>query len=444
MKNIIALMFDVSQRWRCLTATLLFLACAVGCSENAKTKPETPASAATQETKPSTEASAPKESAEQKIPLDKVSIDLTPEEISAGWISLFDGVSLWGWSPNSETKWSVSDGAIVAEAENPPGMLMTLVPFADYELRAEVKLAKGGNSGLFLRTVRNPKDPAVDCYELNVCDSHPAFPTGSLVARVKPDREVKGDDRWLPIEVRLEGARMVVKMDGEQVLDYTDDNAARRTSGLIGLQMNGGKVEFRKIALRPLGLASIWNGEDLTGWRVVPESKTEFTFADGELKGQGGLGFLETEQTWGNFVLQFAGKVNVKSDNSGIFFRSQAGTDAKAYNGYELQIQNDVTDGDLTKPANFGTGAIFRRVPARRVTAKDFEWFHSTLVAYDDQFLVWVNGELVTAWKDDRAADDNPRKGLRLTPGHLAIQAHDPTSDVSFRDLKVGELPTEP
>ena len=35
---------------------------------------------------------------------------------------------------------------------------------------------------------------------------------------------------------------------------------------------------------------------------------------------------------------------------------------------------------------------------------------------------------------------ENPRNGLRLGPGHLSIQGHDPTTDLSFRNLRIGEL----
>ncbi|MDA0835020.1 MAG: DUF1080 domain-containing protein [Planctomycetota bacterium] len=422
----------------------------VGCGESQKTSSEVPETTTpvnqdalvVEDNNSTNETSSAV--VETKPDLSNVNINLTADEIADGWISLFDGVSLFGWEANSETNWQVVDGAIVAAEGQPPGLLVTQVPFADYVLKAEAKLSEGGNSGIFLRTAKTPTNPAVDCYELNICDTHPAFATGSLVARVKPAREIKGDGRWLPIEIRVDGPQVTVMMDGEQVLDYSDETEAPLANGYIGLQMNGGRIEFRNLAIQPLGLNSIWNGDDLTDWRVVPESKTEFVVEEKELRGRGGLGFLETEQMWGNFVLQFAGKVNIASDNSGIFFRSQTGTDAKAYNGYELQIQNDVKEGDISQPANFGTGAIFRRAEARRVTSKDFEWFYATLVANESQFMVWVNGELVTSWKDDRTADENPRKGLRLDPGHLAIQAHDPTSDISFRDLKIVELPKLP
>ena len=47
----------------------------------------------------------------------------------------------------------------------------------------------------------------------------------------------------------------------------------------------------------------------------------------------------------------------------------------------------------------------------------------------------------VSDWTDTRAADENPRKGKRLTSGTLSIQGHDPTTNLSFRKLMATELP---
>jgi hypothetical protein len=47
----------------------------------------------------------------------------------------------------------------------------------------------------------------------------------------------------------------------------------------------------------------------------------------------------------------------------------------------------------------------------------------------------------VTDWTDNRAANENPREGLRTEPGTFIIQGHDPTTDISFRHLRAAELP---
>jgi hypothetical protein len=54
---------------------------------------------------------------------------------------------------------------------------------------------------------------------------------------------------------------------------------------------------------------------------------------------------------------------------------------------------------------------------------------------------VWVDGYQVTDWTDTRPEKENPREGLRLGTGVIAIQGHDPTTDFLFREIEVGELP---
>jgi hypothetical protein len=54
---------------------------------------------------------------------------------------------------------------------------------------------------------------------------------------------------------------------------------------------------------------------------------------------------------------------------------------------------------------------------------------------------VWIDGEQVTDWTDTRKPDPNARNGLRLEAGHFSIQGHDPTTDLSFKNLRVREYP---
>jgi hypothetical protein len=110
-------------------------------------------------------------------------------------------------------------------------------------------------------------------------------------------------------------------------------------------------------------------------------------------------------------------------------------------NGYEMQIQNGYKDDDRTKPADFGTGAIYRRIPARKVVSNDHEWFTMTLVAHGNHVATWVNGYQTVDWTDTRPPNENPRNGSKTGPGHLSLQGHDPTTDLSFRNLRIAELP---
>ncbi len=432
----------------------LLLSGVVSCQKQEPTTPGTDTTSSPRgEVRQENPAEPAKQQAPAKKPAKKVAgpeevvpvapdMKLSTDEIKAGWIQLFDGQTLFGWKPNNDVNWSVADGVIQADAGE-PGLLLTTVPFTDYELRCDFRLEKGGNSGVFLRTIEVPKDPSIDCYELNMCDSHESFPTGSIVARKKIGQTVVGEEAWKTFHVRIEGLRMVVQLDGKEILDFTDDSKTPRKTGLIGLQKNAGKIEFRNVFLRPLSTQPLFNGKDLTGWREVPGSKSKFTVADKTIHVSNGPGFLETEKTWDNFVLQFEAISNGKELNSGIFFRSLPGEADKSYDGYELQIHNGFENGDRGKPNNAGTGSIFRRTTARWVVSSDNEWFTSTLVAHGPNMAVWVDGHQVTAWTDTRELGENPRRHRRDKPGHFALQGHDPTTDLAFRNLRIVGFPVD-
>ena len=86
------------------------------------------------------------------------------------------------------------------------------------------------------------------------------------------------------------------------------------------------------------------------------------------------------------------------------------------------------------------TSAQLLFVNARLVVSNDLEWFHQTVIADGPRIACWVNGYPVTAWTDERQPDPNPRNGLRLDAGTLQIQGHDPTTNLSFRNIRGVEL----
>ena len=156
--------------------------------------------------------------------------------------------------------------------------------------------------------------------------------------------------------------------------------------------------------------ANLFTGKNLDGWKVNAAdpkrmaSKFEVT-KDGELSVKNGPGDLVTEKEFDNFVLQFECKTHGKGLNSGIFFRCIPG---QYQNGYEAQIQNAFKDDDRTKPVDFGTGAIYRRIPARKVVSNDNEWFTMTVVADGKHIATWVNGYQTVDWTDDRQGEREP------------------------------------
>jgi hypothetical protein len=359
---------------------------------------------------------------------------LSEQELAEGWIALFDGQSLFGWQAASAANWRVENGAIVVDSGE-AGLLCTTTEFSDYELSLEFRCPAATNSGIFLHTPLKPADPARDCYELNIAGSDNPFPTGGLVGRAKSAVEPRADE-WQTFAVALQGGHVVVKLNGQLAVDYTDSQPLQR--GHIGLQLNKGKVEFRRIRLKPLSLANLLNGKDLAGWKSYPDQPSKFTITpEGWLNVKNGRGQLETENSYGDFALQLECITHAPQLNSGVFFRCIPG---EFMNGYESQIHNGIKNGDRTQPVDCGTGGVFRRVNARLVVADDGKWFHKTLIVSGPHVATWVNGYQVTDWTDERAPHDNPRNGLRLKAGTLMLQGHDPTTDISFRNLRIAEL----
>jgi hypothetical protein len=382
---------------------------------------------------------------------------LPAELLEKGWIRLFDGETLFGWKPQGEAKWEVKDGEIRTDGAK-PGFLMSTTEWADYELELEFRAPAATNSGVFLRTASAPKDPAKDCYELNIAPAENPFPTGSLVGREKaaasaltpdpspkgrstltpsPSPKGRGGAAWHSFKVTAWGGWIAVELDGERAVDYGDKKPL--AIGHIGLQSNQGPVAFRNIRLRPIELMPQWSLGDLSRFSTERAEQSKFELNhDQELHVTNGPGQLETKQEFANFVLQVECKVDGRGLNSGIFFRALR--DGR-WAGYESQINNVYVDNDPTKPKDFGTGAIYRRQPARRIVAKDGEWFFKTIVADGPHMAVWVNGYQVSDWTDTRPEKENAREGLRLKKGVIAIQGHDPTTNFWFRNFQVAELP---
>jgi hypothetical protein len=363
---------------------------------------------------------------------------LTPKEITEGWLLLFDGETTFGWKARGNANWTVKDGMIEASGEG-DGMLATTTEFADYEVKAECWIDKDTNSGVFLRAPMGDVEiTPMNSYEVNINDAHPQWPSGSINGVAKTRSRVTTVGKWSRVDVRAEGERVVVKFNGKTTLDTKDTKLAR---GVFALQHFGkGTVRFRNIKLRPLGLKSLFNGKDLTGWTVFPGRASVYSVTpEGWLNVKNGNGDIQSTAQFGDFTLQLEIISNGQYLNSGVFFRANPD---KFWEGYESQIRNQWQGDDRTKPVDFGTGGLYNRQPARKVVSNDREWFTMTTIAHGNHFASWVNGYQVTDFTDTRPADEgNARRGLRTKPGVISLQGHDPMTDLSFRNIRAVEYP---
>jgi len=370
---------------------------------------------------------------------------LSADEIAQGWILLWDGAGTFGWDPVARAEWKTADGSL----SMPSGSFTWLrhrTPFADFVLKVDFRMKLNeADSGIFIRAARDG-DPSRTGYQININNMNEEWSTGSLVFRHKADPSIgkTSVNAWHTYEITADGDHITALLDGRKTVDVRD--ASSRT-GYIGLQfLKGEEIEFRNVKLRPLGSQPAFNGTDLTGWERVDrpnvQAPPEWSAREGAIHVEKGPGQLETVSAYANFVLQLEVRANARDENhhpnSGVFWRGDRGS---FWSGYESQIRNEFKGGDRSQPVDFGTGGIYNRQAARRVVSSDNEFFTKTIVAYGKHMATWVNGVQVACFDDDRPEGPNARQQARLAPGPISLQAHDPTTNLDFRNIRIATFP---
>ena len=73
--------------------------------------------------------------------------------------------------------------------------------------------------------------------------------------------------------------------------------------------------------------------------------------------------------------------------------------------------------------------------------SSDLEWFGYTVIAHGNHIATWVNGYQAADFTDTRKVGKNARRQCRLEGGVISLQGHDPTTNLSFRHVRVAEYP---
>lgn len=367
--------------------------------------------------------------------------ELAREDAAAGWIRLFDGESLFGWTQSGDA-WHVADGALVCDAPQ-PALLATTTRFADYELRWEAWIDAATDAGIELRAA-SADSGAAGGYEVQLCDRDETYPTGSLVGRTPAQRRAPTAGAWRSYSAVIQGRDIVVHADGEELAAYSDPAEDAPAIGRIALHAGAGPCKLRSVYLKPLGLQPLFNDQDLAGWHNAPGRPAQFEAVvrarQSRIYTHQGGAYLETDETFGDFIFQAEVIFNGQGYDGGIWFRAQdAGADA--VQGYEVELNNAVRPDDRSQPAAFGTGGLAGLAPARVQVPSDLEWFTPTIVADGPHIAVWIDGIHVTDWTDTRPPSDDPREGLRTAAGHIGLAADSEEIDLFLTNLRVARLP---
>ncbi len=180
-------------------------------------------------------------------------------------ITLLNGKDLSGWSlinPNQKNGFSVKDGVMVNNPVQPGdgshisyGNLRTDMEFEDFNLKIDVNVPAGSNSGVYLRGI----------YEVQVLDSYQkpldSHNMGAIYSRITPVVNAeKPAGEWQSLDVTLCDRHVTVILNGTKIIDneplYGVTGGALTADefipGPIYLQGDHGNVSYRNIVLKPI------------------------------------------------------------------------------------------------------------------------------------------------------------------------------------------------
>lgn len=177
---------------------------------------------------------------------------------------------------------------------------------------------------------------------------------------------------------------------------------------------------------RSADLPSVFNGDDLSGWKV-PANNTWWKAKDGVLKVQSGpnkqASILWSEKSYGNFVMEFEFKFGAGTVDSGVFVRDE-----------KEQIQIGIS-GSLKRDMTASPYIAGKGYPVEAKGVKELlkleDWNEMTIVAKGNNYCVWLNGKHVMTYDSESAAERGP----------VGIQLHgNRDMSIDYRNIRLAEL----
>jgi len=195
-------------------------------------------------------------------------------------IDLFNGQDLKAWNyvladsgVRMDQVWSVQDGVLVCKGM-PVGAIYRGPKVTNFRLLVEYRWPPGskpGNSGIFSRISGpiKPIPPAIEVQLMHgsagdvlglqgkqIASGQPRFfevkkheLAGDISGVRKESDQEKAAGQWNRVEIVADGPRYTVFMNGKIVNEVEGVEAS---PGMVGLQSEGGAIQFRRVTLTPL------------------------------------------------------------------------------------------------------------------------------------------------------------------------------------------------
>lgn len=185
-------------------------------------------------------------------------------------IVLFDGKTFKGWQGETQHTWRIEDGALVGGSltEKVPHneFISTEKSYSNYVLKLKFKLTGSEgfiNGGVQFHSQRISNPPyEMKGYQADIGNGYwgslyDESRRNKLLATADPAtiKQALRPNEWNDYEVRTEGRRIRIFLNGVQTVDYTETDETIPQSGLIALQIHGGgkaQVHYKDIILEEL------------------------------------------------------------------------------------------------------------------------------------------------------------------------------------------------
>lgn len=184
----------------------------------------------------------------------------------------------------------------------------------------------------------------------------------------------------------------------------------------------------------------LFDGKTFDGWKKT-ENLDSWKIVEGNLQCSGKrshLFYVSEDQPYKNFEFECECMTS-EGSNAGIFFHTKVQDKGWPTHGYECQV--NITHKDPKK-----SGSLYGVV---NVSAEDLvdviednKWYKTSIKVEGRHITIKVNDKVAVDYtepEDEAAFTTHPQR--RLSEGTFALQAHDPKSVVSFRNIKVRRLP---
>jgi len=327
----------------------------------------------------------------------------------SGWVNLFNGKNLDGWKVvNGNADYKIVNGEIVGTSicNSPNSFLATTVNYSDFILEYEMKMDRGLNSGVQIRSISDPAvmKGRVHGYQIECDDSERAWSAGiydearrGWLYPMEYNQAAKKSFKkgeWNSYRVECVGNTIRTWLNGVPCANLVDDMTA---SGLIALQVHaigdrkedeGKTICWRNIRLKTENLASelkktdapevsylsntltktqqkegwklLWDGKSMNGWLNARDGKLPtkgWTILNNEvvanLKDNKGGGDIVTGKEYKNFILEIDFKFTPRA-NGGIKYFIQPNPKGEGFSniGCEYQILDDKLHPDAKAGIN--------------------------------------------------------------------------------------------